>query len=204
MRTTETIVALLLAAVLCCAASGAPNVEVTKTKSGLTIIDASQSTRALTWSIRGEHEILFGGKVAVCRVANYTGAIAWVEADGKVSILLLPIADDGPPLPTDGLTARVRELARGLPAGERKKVAKIHADLAIKAGEEITSSEALFIERKKKLKDLFPKGTPPDWFAFFSRLNGWLNEIDDYIPEGVDGPAADFADAFRQIAEGLK
>ena len=200
MRTTETIVALLLAAVLCCAASGAPKVEVTKTKSGLTIIDASQSTGKLTWSIRGEHEILFGGKVAVCRVTNFTGALVSVEADGTVAILLLPISADTPP-PADDLTGKVRELAKRLPAGERADVAKIHSDLAAKAGEEIMSADALFRERSTLVNDALGDAAK-DWAGFFSAVNGLLDAVEDQV--SGEAVAADFKQAFRQIAEGLK
>ena len=130
MRTTETIAALLLTAVLCCAASGAPRVEVTSTTAGdLTILDASKSTGTLVWRIKGKHWLIDGGRIAVCR-GDFIAAVAAV-ADGTADMVLLPDgADvpDGPP--ADDLTAKVRELAKGLPAGDRKKVAKIHSDLA--------------------------------------------------------------------------
>lgn len=201
--------AVLIIALLASGASGAPRIIVTTTKAGdLTILDASKSTGGkLTWRIDGEHEIIFSGTVAVVRFANYTGALVSVSPDGTVAIVLLPVRGEQPP-PVDDLTAKVRELAKGLPADQRAKLAKIHRDLAAKAGKEITSSTALFAQRKREWKQMLGLEVdallPDEWRAFDDAVNDLLDKIDEHIPDGKDGPAADFAEAFRQIAEGLK
>ncbi len=201
MRTADPIAALLISAVLCCAASGAPRVVVTSTQAGdLTIIDASRSTGSLVWQIKGQHWLIDGGRIAVCR-GDFIAAVA-AGADGQADLVLLPDGADIPDdPPADDLTARVRELAKRLPAGERAKVAKIHADLAAKAGKEITSADALFRERSTLVNDALGDAAK-DWAGFFSAVNGLLDAVEDQV--SGEAVAADFAESFRQIAEGLK
>ncbi len=179
-------------------------VSVTTTANGLVLLDASKSVGELTWKIRGEHEILFGGKVAVCRVADFTGALAAVGPDGTVDLILLPVQGDTPP-PAASLTDKVRKLARDLklPPDERAIVATIHDELSAKAGKEILSSAVLFVYRRHLLTERLEATTPDDWDTFLNALGELLQEVDAHIP-GDDGPASDFAEPFRQVAEGLK
>ena len=200
MRTAKTIVAMLLSVALCCVASGAPKVVVMSTQVGdLMVIDASKSTGALVWRIEGTHWLIDGGKIAVCR-GQFIIALAAVEG-GQANLVLLSNLADIPDDPADDLTSKVRELSRTLPERERADVAKIHSDLAAKAGEEIMSADALFRERSTLVNDALGDAAK-DWAGFFSAVNGLLDAVEDQV--SGEAVAADFKQAFRQIARGLE
>lgn len=187
------------------AAGAEPRVEVTTTKAGLTIVDASKATGQLTWSIRGDHEILFGGTVAVCRGANYTGALVSVQADGTVAILLLPIGHDTPPPPVGTLAEIARALAKNIPAGQRAAVAKIHSDLAKSIDDgSITSEKALFAERTKQVKEVLRSGRHADWGTWLRKTNDLMDEFAEFQEFGKDGVASGFSQPFKDIARGLE
>ena len=182
------------------AAGAEPQVEVTTTASGLTIIDASEATGKLTWSIRGDHEILFGGTVVVCRFADYTGALVSVQADGTVAILLLPIGGDTPPPPADNtLTDNVRRWSKGLP--NRAAVAAVHSDLAdeIAAGEIKTITTALALRRERIKAEL--DTDLPEWASFFDDLG---DELDALRRKGKLVNVKQYGAVFSEVAGGLK
>ena len=205
MRTTETIAALLLSVALCCAASGAPRVEVTSTTAGdLTILDASKSTGTLVWRIKGQHWLIDDGKIAVCR-GDYIAAIAAV-ADGQLDLVLLPDGADIPddPPPSGSLTERVRTLSLELPLDQRAKVAAVHADLAerLRAGEGDTFAalKAIVESRKESMEDALGDAWN-DWADFDAGLTRELEALRAALKLDT---ADHFAEAFEAVAEGLK
>ena len=198
MKTIVVSIAVVL--LIAATAHAAPKavVVVTETPAGLVILDARRSVGSLTWRINGEHSIIFGGRVAVCR-ETYAGALAAVSSDGTVDLILLPIRSTPPLPPSDNLAALVAKLAKDLPADQRAEAAKVHNDLAdrILSGEVKTITAAVRLRRE----GIQAVVSGAEWTALWSKVGVELNRM---ASKGLLVNVKDYVEPYRAIARGLK